>query len=147
MGLKALATGTASITGGSGAFDTLSLNGLGAVTSGTYTPTLTAVSNVAASTAYACQYMRVGNVVTVSGIADIDPTTGTTTTRIGISLPVASNFTGQQNLGGTGAGGTPPTMYGNLRGDTTNDRADLYFTSDAGAANTTWLFHFTYVVM
>src|SRR5439155_66361 len=42
--------------------------------SGTYTPTLTNSVNVAASTAYTCQYLRVGSVVTVSGQMDIDPT-------------------------------------------------------------------------
>ena len=59
---------------------------------GTYTPTLTAVANVAATTAYLSTWMRVGNTVTVSWTADIDPTTTATLTQFRISLPVASNF-------------------------------------------------------
>src|SRR5438552_1367658 len=35
--------------------------------SGSYTPRLTNVANLSASTAYTCQWMRVGNTVTVSG--------------------------------------------------------------------------------
>src|SRR3990167_10996405 len=72
------------------------------VLANTYTPTLTNVFNVAASTAYACQYMRVGNVVTVSGQVDIDPTAASTYTELDISLPIASAFTATNQLGGVG---------------------------------------------
>jgi hypothetical protein len=47
--------------------------GSGVVYSGTYTPTLTNLTNIDASTAFKLQYMRVGKVVTVSGIVNIDP--------------------------------------------------------------------------
>src|SRR3990167_1580972 len=58
-----------------------------------YTPTLTAVANVAAQTAYSCSYMQVGTVVTASGKIDIDPTAAApTATQIRLTLPVASNF-------------------------------------------------------
>ena len=45
--------------------------------------------------------MRVGDVVTVSGQFDIDPTTPAVATLLGISLPIASAFTTAYQLGGT----------------------------------------------
>lgn len=69
-------------------------------TSGTYTPTLTNTTNVAASTAYACQYMRVGDVITVSGKVDIDPTApGATVLRM--DLPFPPGFGNDFEAGGT----------------------------------------------
>lgn len=68
--------------------------------SGTYTPTLSNTTNVAASTARLCTYSRVGNMVTVTGQFDIDPTLAVTATVLGISLPIASNFTTVYEAGG-----------------------------------------------
>jgi hypothetical protein len=72
----------------------------GNVFSGTYTPTLTNTTNVAASSAFGCQYMRVGSVVTVSGRVSIDPT-ATGRIVLGMSLPVASSLGTLSNVGGT----------------------------------------------
>ncbi len=66
---------------------------------GTYTPTLTNTTNVAASTAYSCQYLRVGDTVTVSGRFDVDPTAAGQV-RLGISIPIASSFVNAQDLAG-----------------------------------------------
>jgi hypothetical protein len=73
----------------------------GNVFSGTYTPTLTNTTNVASSTASSCQYMRVGNVVTVSGQVDITPTSAGAITVLGVSLPIASNLSAGRNCCGT----------------------------------------------
>ena len=74
----------------------------GNVYSGTYTPTLTNVTNVAASTAYKCQYMRVGNVVTVSGAVSIRPTSSSGDTQLTMSIPVGgSTISGTRWAGGT----------------------------------------------
>lgn len=115
--------------------------------SGTYTPTLTNVTNVAASTAYQCQYMRVGNVVTVSGAIDIDPTASGTDTEVGISLPIASNFTVAQNLSGAG-GFDGATSWGEMaviRADFTNDRARLLCRPTSASARSC-SFQFTYLI-
>lgn len=61
----------------------------GNVFSGTYTPTLTNQLNIASSSAGVCQYMRVGNVVTVSGRVTITPT-AVGTVELLISLPIAA---------------------------------------------------------
>lgn len=123
---------------------TLSI-GVGAITSGTYTPTLTGVTNVAASTAYLCHYLRVGATVTVAGRVDIDPT-AVAATELGISLPVASNFAAVDDCGGTAANGDLAGNSASIFADTTNDRAALFMVP-ADAANRAFAFHFTYQVI
>lgn len=113
----------------------------------TYTPTLTAVANVAAQTAYVCQYARLGDFVMVSGQVAIDPTSATTLTRLGISLPIPSSLTAAEQCGGTAA---QPDVFGYtaaIRGDATNDRAELAFTTDADVANRIWSLQFSYLVL
>lgn len=96
------------------------------ITSGTYTPTLTNVANLGASTAYPCLYSRIGTIVTVSGVVDIDPTAGATITQLGISLPIASNFAATTDLSGTACAVAVATESGSVFADTTNDRANLH---------------------
>lgn len=57
------------------------------IASGVYTPTVTGVLNYSSSTARQCQYLRVGNTVTVSGSIDIVATTPSAVTRWEITLP------------------------------------------------------------
>lgn len=113
----------------------------------TYTPTLTAVANVAASTAYACQYLRVGSTVLVSGQVAIDPTAGATLTRLGISLPVPSSLTAAEQCGGTAAQPDLAGAVAAIRGDATNDRAELAYTTGADVANRIWSMTFSYQVI
>lgn len=113
---------------------------------GTYTPTLTGVANVAASTAYSCQYMRVGNTVTVSGKLDLDPTLTATATQLGISLPVASNFANANELGGTAFCPTIAGMGAAIYADATNDRAQLELLS-SDINNNSVYFQFSYRVI
>ena len=154
-----------SASGATGAADVLTISVTGGITiardavtspasndgnvfSGTYTPSLTNTTNVAASTAYECQYMRVGNVVTVSGRINIDPTLTATASEIGISLPIASNFSAITNLGGTGAIATTTTEVsaGGILADTTNDRAQFRFVA-GGVTARDYGFTFTYRVI
>ena len=58
---------------------------------GTYTPTLTHTTNVGASTAYSMLYLRVGDIVFVSGRVDIDADAAGDTS-LGMSLPIGSRF-------------------------------------------------------
>lgn len=125
---------------------TADISGSVTTTSGTYTPTLTSVANVSASTPYQCQYMQVGNTVTVSGKMDIDPTSATTLTRIGISLPVASNIGSSENCGGTGVAPVP-SYAAAILGDSVNDRAELDYTTASDVGNNSFWFTFTYTVI
>lgn len=115
------------------------------IASGTYTPTLTGVTNIAASTAYACQWMRVGNVVTVSGKVDIDVTLGVAS-ELGVSLPIASNFAAEQNAGGAGSSAAAASLVTAIKADATNDRAAFVFTA-VSVTNDSYFFEFTYVIL
>lgn len=113
---------------------------------GTYTPTLSNTTNVASSTASVCHYMRVGSVVTVSGAVTID-VTAATATLLGMSLPIASNFSASTQLGGVAStyDGVAVNEVAEIIGDSTNDRASIRFYAVATTART-WRFTFTYVI-
>ena len=119
------------------------------IASGTYTPTLTNVTNVAASTSAKAQWMRVGNVVTVSGQVQIDATAATAYTQLGISLPIASNLTLATDLSGTAACQSGPAiqLVGSVKGDLTNDRAALEYYVGADAGNLPYSYIFMYEIL
>ena len=113
----------------------------------TYTPTLTNVANIAASTAYQCQYLRIGNSVSVSGRVDIDPTTGATSTQLGISLPVVSAIGAIEDVAGVAFSPEVASLGAAILGDATNDRAQLEFISLADVVNRSFYFNFTYQII
>lgn len=123
----------------SAAISALNLN------SGVYTPTLTNVLNLAASTAYQCQFLRVGSVVTVSGKVDIDPT-ASGSVQLGISLPIASNIGTAEDCGGTAAAPGVAGQCAAILGDATNDRAQLELIA-VDLTNKAMAFSFTYRVI
>lgn len=104
----------------------------GTVYSGTYTPTIGAVTNVAATNARKCQYMRVGNYVHVAGQCDIDPT-ATGFTRFSITLPVASNLATIYDLGGSGATDNTASQAVLMQGDVAGDSVDAYWQATSAA--------------
>lgn len=113
-----------------------------------YTPTLTGVANVGSSTAYECQYYRVGNTVTVSGKIEVTASANNTQTTIGISLPIASNFANSEQLGGTAytQANSVAGHGGAIYADTGNDRAELDYYETHGATDV-FSFHFTYRII
>lgn len=113
---------------------------------GTYTPTLTNVANLAASTAYQCQYMRVGDTVTVSGKVDVDPTVTATATQLGISLPVTSNFGAAEDCGGVAFASGVAGQGAAILGDATNNRAEMNWVA-TDVTNQPMYFTFTYQVI
>lgn len=120
----------------------------GQIISGTYTPTLTGVTNIATSSAQLCNYMRVGDIVTVSGGISVNVTAAATNSEIGISLPIASAFTAFQHCGGVGSptNATYSAENGSIYGDGTNDRATMSFKPSAtGSRN--YAIHFTYRII
>ena len=118
----------------------------GNVFSGTYTPTLTNNTNIAASSAAVAQYIRVGNVVTVSGQVDIDPT-ATGDTVMGVSLPISSNLNAQTQCAGTFISLSGVTFQGgSIYCDSTNDRATFRFAA-SNTANFSFQYQFTYKVI
>jgi hypothetical protein len=136
-GVPALLVADASAT------DFILINPQVQVSWGSYSPTLTNSSNVSSSTSAFCQYMRVGSVVTVSGSVLVTCTSGVgTSTTLGVSLPIASNFAGVE-LGGAGVHNSSAV---GAHANTTSDRADLiWFASSASSHSLT--FSFTYRIV
>lgn len=120
-------------------------------TSGTYTPTLTNTTNVTSSSAKVAQWMRVGNVVTVSGRVDINPAIGSTLTQLEVSLPIASAFTGTgagENCAGVfGSRGTDAGALGTIYAEETNNTALFEFMSNPAGDTKACLFTFTYLIL
>jgi len=119
---------------------------LGNCYSATYTPSVGDSANISAMTAYACQYTRVGNVVTVSGRVDIDPVAAATYTSFWISFPVASNLASGFQCAGTCSPATASAGNFGVFGDATNDRAQVDGVT-ASTSNQALYFIFSYQVI
>lgn len=121
-----------------------------APTSGTYTPTLTKVTNLSGTPhAYTCQWLRVGDTVTVSGKFGAEPTAAASTrTVLAMSLPVVSGISAAENVGGTAVAvtSTPTVEACQIEGDATNDRALISWAA-AATSDHDFFFTFTYLVL
>jgi hypothetical protein len=126
----------------------------GNIFSGTYTPQQLSIggiaqnTNVDAVTYQLAQYMRVGNMVTVSGRVDIDAT-ATGNTIVQFSVPIASNFSSTAQGAGTAAF-TSATVANNsfarLSAQTTDDCIFLQCNS-TNTASVSWFYNFTYRII
>lgn len=129
-------------TGAATFSSTLGINGVADnIKSGTYTPTLTGVYNVTSSTAFLCQYMRVGNVVTVSGVISAKATAANTWTRVSMTLPISSNFDWSYRAGGGGGSGASGNMCSIQAGASTNQ---VYLDVYPPNSTTTYDYYFSY---
>lgn len=142
------ATSWSSITGTPNTLSGYGITDATTSSSGTYTPTLTNGTNVDASTAYACQWMRVGNTVTVSGVFDVDATAAGAW-DIGVSLPVASNFSATENAGGTAVMINTASVYGyaGVTADSANDRLKVAGITTGSTGSEKFSFTATYQVI
>lgn len=125
-------------------------NPTGRITGNTYSPTLTNGSDVSSSTPSDLQYARIGPFVVVSG--QVSVTTSSSIGNLfslGISLPVASNFSSAGQLGGSGADASTQTTVRPVEfiADTTNDRALMRGRVTVGATPFTYSFLFAYRVI
>lgn len=112
---------------------------------GTYSPTVTAVTNLDSATADGdWGYIRAGNIVTGGGGLTLDPTAGTGTTRVEISLPISSDFTATQDAWGGGSAQVTNTT-GNIAADTADNRLALQFQSPT-TGSMAWRVWFFYIV-
>jgi len=115
------------------------------IASGTYTPSIVAVSNIDSVTPLQGQWIRVGNVVNVSGSLNVDATAGSTSTQFRVSLPIGSNFSSIVNCGGNG------TSYNSLHymsivADSSNNDA-LFQSANMNTSDTSYSFNFTYLIL
>jgi hypothetical protein len=119
--------------------------GIDTSSAGAYTPALTNVANLDASTAYECQYIRVGNNVHVSGRVDLDPTAAGAV-QLGIALPVASNIGATEDCAGVAFASGIAGQGAAITGDAANNRAELQFIA-VDTTNQPMYFSFTYQVL
>jgi hypothetical protein len=109
------------------------------ITEGTYTPTLTNTTNIAASTAYVTQYIQVGDRIHVFGEVDIDAT-ATGAVELRLDVPITSAFTQTYEVAGTAvcsSSGVPAAVSCNVASGlvtikyiattTTNDKYSFHF--------------------
>lgn len=116
-----------------------------AVGSGTYTPVFTNVTNLDSSFANLCAYTQVGTIVTVSGRVDLDPTAAGDV-ELGISLPVASDFTNNMQCAGVAFCNSVAGFGAAILSDATNNRASLRFVA-VDTSNRLMMFVFQYQVL
>ncbi len=88
---------------------------------GVFTPTLTNGSNTSSRTARLCRMMMMGNVITYSGHATIDPTAAGNTVWY-MSLPIPSDFTDVYDASGVFRSFQGGDLNGIIFADTANDR-------------------------
>lgn len=131
--------------GGAATFGMVTAGGA-LIASGTYTPTVTSVANLDSSSAQECQYMRVGNTVTVSGIVTVDPTLTATSTQLGISIPIASNFAVNSDCSGVAFAYAIAGQGAAIVADGGNDRAHMQWIS-TDITSQDMVFTFSYQVI
>lgn len=118
------------------------------VSTGTYTPTLSNITNVDASTLLGTlYYTRIGNTITVRGVITIDATAALTLTTITITLPVASALTAAQHLSGQVTSWAAGAGFGTILADATNDIAQLDFQNGSTTSSQTYSIWFSYEVL
>lgn len=119
------------------------VSALGTIYSATYTPNFytDGSGNVASHSVSVARYIRVGNVVSVSGYIEVDPTS-TGVTQFELSLPVASNL-GSSSLSGT-ISDASYNDTGSISADAATDRAAfLFIASNAGNHGMAYQFSYT----
>lgn len=90
---------------------------------GTYNPTVAPVSNIDTVSAGTAMYIKLGNIVVVSGLLTLDQTAGAPSNSIfRMSLPIPSTFTQSQQLAGT-MGSSGVTQVGAITADTVANAA------------------------
>lgn len=99
------------------------------------TPTLTHVTNVAASSASDITTIRIGDDCIFFGRITIDVTNPSVATELGISLKYASNFTLFTQGGGVAYSKDQAALGAEMRADITNDRISLQYIAGAGSGN------------
>lgn len=111
-----------------------------------YSPTLTNVANLDGSTGYACQYSQTANTVTVGCKVSVDPTAPAASTQLGISLPIPSAISADDQVTGTCYASGIAAQGAAVIGDATNDRAQMTFIS-ADVSNQPMYCNFIYQII
>lgn len=138
---------TSNLGATTGTVGTLNLGSLvcSTITSGTYTPTRSAESNLAGNADLTvAQWMRVGNVVMVSGRFTADPSLALAS-GFEISLPIASNLATTSDLAGIAHSGAVAALSAEVSGAASNDTAKITWVAVDLLARS-WSYQFSYQV-
>lgn len=112
--------------------------------SGTYTPSTSNLSNVGSLSVTETQWIRVGNVVTISGRFTVTPSTATGCS-FEISFPIASNIANAEDCAGVAFSGSVAGQGAEVIGVVANDTALIQWVSTNTTANS-WSYTYTYEV-
>lgn len=115
------------------------------IASGTYTPTISNTVNIDSSSGAVTQWIRVGNVAHVSGVATIDPTSSSSATSFDLTLPIASTLTAVSSLNGVGAYQGSSIVPVVITKNGGNDKANLAFVAPSNTSATLY-FTFSYLI-
>ena len=136
---------TSSVTFSDGTVMTSTSTAGTTLTAGTYTPTLTSTLNSDGVSAYEAKYSRVGNIVTVSGALDFDPTASGAVSYTTISVPIVSDLATEYDCAGTAVNGNIGGESGHIGADASADECIMVFFSGT-TSNYTWRYIFQYEV-
>lgn len=122
-----------------------------------FTPGWSILSNIGSITALESQYLRIGDVVTVSGAAIFDITDANAVVDAVMTLPAPSNFQAAPNmswasgnLGGVIVGtdqNVGTGVMGHILGDLTRDQARVTIIKPGCTGPCLLAFHYTYRVL
>lgn len=110
-------------------------------------PTITNVTNVAASTIQDQSYIRVGNYAIIGGRLTIDPTSASVATEVGIALPFASTTSLYTYVSGTANCSNSVSVGGGCEADITNNRLAIRFINASDVASKTWHYIAIYYIV
>jgi hypothetical protein len=113
--------------------------------SGTYTVTITPVSNCTTTGTTTGHWIRIGNQVTVNIATNLNLTTGATLVEYTMSLPIASTISIPGDVSGLGETITATTGGMGITGNTSTHTADAQFTPVSSGATNIYI-QFTYTI-
>lgn len=133
--------------GGTGATSGSSARTNLGIVEGTFSPSVTPVSNIDSVSASTLRYVRVGDSVMCWGTVTVDATFGSGYTTFRLELPVESSLAANADLAGNaGFQGTPSERTWNISADTTNEAA-FFETVIVQNASKTFSYNFMYKVL
>ena len=126
---------------------------ISSITSGTYSPTPTIITNCSSIAAFVAQYMRVGDVVTVSGEITITPNSTTAPYSLYLTIPVNSIFTSHTEYASgvcnrqetSSTPGTAGVVYADASAN--NNQVVLYFHRSPSATSGRYTYTYTYRII
>ncbi len=108
----------------------------------------TSGTNVDSCSATVCNWIRIGNRVSVSGECTINLTTTLLASDIQLALPVASTLAQTYQLSGTCVGiDTNAAACGRILADTSNHTAKVSLKGVVGTGDIVYSYHYSYIVI